>query len=231
MMSTRKKKKIKKIFRLLKIFFPSCGPGKSRTIVRVQARGGESPRRMEEHRGQTKGGLNDVPIQARGQPRSRTIVLSRPDAHIAVSVYAYVFPYELLLPGPDPEQLYVSRGPDPRRPRAPSENSLRKPAETLARGPEKARFRPRTRTNLRLQGPEQAPKTASSPRAGCVVLFYRIPCIIHYILWFMFDNVYIWCYVHHARLSQTLEFSQFIGNLFFCLCCNIFLDNVLLTDK
>ena len=134
-------------------------------------------------------------------------------------------------PRPDPEQLYGSRRPDPGRPRAPSENSLRKPAETLDRDPEKARFRPRTRTNLRLQGPEQAPKTDSSPRTGCVVLFYRILFIIYYILWFMFDNVYIWCYVHHARLSQTLEFSQFIGNLFFCLCCNIFLNNVLFADK
>ena len=35
MVSTRKKKKNKKRFGLLKIFFPSCGPGTSRTIVRV----------------------------------------------------------------------------------------------------------------------------------------------------------------------------------------------------
>jgi len=186
---------------------------------------------MEEHRGQTKGGLNDSPIQARGQPPIITIVLCRPDAYIATSVYAYVFPYGQLFSPARSRTIIRFPRPDQRRPRAPSENSLRKPAETLARGPEKARFRPRTRTNLRLQGPEQAPKTASSPRAGCVVLFYRILFIIYYILWFMFDNVYIWCYVHHARLSQTLEFSQFIGNLFFCLCCNIFLNNVLLADK
>ena len=186
---------------------------------------------MEEHRGQTKGGLNDSPIQARGQPPIITIVLCRPDAYIATSVYAYVFPYGQLFSPARSRTIIRFPRPAPRRPRAPSENSLRKPAETLARDPEKARFRPRTRTNLRLQGPEQAPKTASSPRTGCVVLFYRILFIIYYILWFMFDNVYIWCYVHHARLSQTLEFSQFIGNLFFCLCCNIFLNNVLLADK
>lgn len=44
---------------------------------------------MEEHRGQTKGGLNDVPIQAReSTPKMQ--------------------------PGqPEPEQLYGSRRPDP----------------------------------------------------------------------------------------------------------------------
>ena len=45
------------------------------------------------------------------QPRTRTIVLSRPDAYIAVSVYAYVFPYELLLPGPNPNNYTVPEGP------------------------------------------------------------------------------------------------------------------------
>ena len=29
---------------------------------------------MEEHRGQTKGGLNDSPIHPRSQPRTRTII-------------------------------------------------------------------------------------------------------------------------------------------------------------
>jgi len=182
---------------------------------------------MEEHRGQTKGEVNVVPIQARGQPPIITIVrIQAPSARGFPRR-----PVQTLELRPRSRTIIRFPRPDQRRPRAPSENSLRKPAETLARDPEKARFRPRTRTNLRLQGPEQAPKTASSPRTGCVVLFYRILFIIYYILWFMFDNVYIWCYVHHARLSQTLEFSQFIGNLFFCLCCNIFLNNVLFADK
>jgi len=182
---------------------------------------------MEEHRGQTKGGLNNVPIQARESTPIRTIV--RIQAPSASSLQKG--PGDLWRYGPDPEQLYSSRGPIPSRPRLSSEKSARKPAETLARGPEKARFRPRTRTNLRLQGPEQAPNTASSPRTGCVVLFYRILCIFFYILCVMFNNVYIWCYVHHSRLSQTLEFRQFVSDLLFCLCCYIFLYNVLFVDK
>ncbi len=50
------------------------------------------------------------------QPRTRTIVLSRPDAHIAVSVYAYVFPYELLLPGSIPNNYTDPEGPVTVRP-------------------------------------------------------------------------------------------------------------------
>ena len=132
---------------------------------------------------------------------------------------------------PEPEQLYGSRRPGHSAPRFSSEKSSRKPAETLARDPEKARSRPRTRTNLRVQAPELTPKTDSSPRTGCVVLFYRILCIFFYILCVMFNNVYIWCYVHHSRLSQTLEFRQFFSDLLFCLCCYIFLYNVLFVDK
>ena len=78
---------------------------------------------MEEHRGQTKGGLNNVPIQARESTPIRTIVLSRPDAYIAVSVYAYVFPYELLLPGPIPNNYTVPEA----RPRAGPEHRLLPP--------------------------------------------------------------------------------------------------------
>ena len=228
MMSTRKKKKIKKD--------SGCWPGASRTIVRLSqslhCRWREkAPGEWRNTGGRPREDSMMSRFRPRSQPRSRTIVLSRPNTHIAVSVYAYVFPYGQLFSSARSRTIIRFPRPEPGPPRAPSENSLRKPAETLARDPEKARFRPRTRTNLRLQSPEQAPKTASSPRTGCVVLFYRILFIIYYILWFMFDNVYIWCYVHHARLSQTLEFSQFIGNLFFCLRCNIFLNNVLLADK
>jgi len=104
---------------------------------------------MEEHRGQTKGGLNNVPIQARESTPIKTIVLSRPDAYIATSVYAAA-------PRTDPEQLYGSRGPIPSSPRLSSEKSSRKPAENLARRPRK--------------GPIQAPNpnksTPTRPRAG-----------------------------------------------------------------
>lgn len=111
MVSTRKKKKNKKRFRLLKIFFPSCGPGTSRTIVRVQARGRESPRRMEEHRGQTKGGLNDVPIQARESTPNpnncshsgpeRQLVTKRPWRPLALWPRSRTI---IRFPRPDPEQ-------------------------------------------------------------------------------------------------------------------------------
>ena len=140
-------------------------------------------------------------------------------------------PRRCSLGSPNPNNYTDPEGPIPSRPRLSSEKSSRKPAETLARDPEKARSRPRTRTNLRVQAPELTPKTDSSPRTGCVVLFYRILCIFFYILCVMFNNVYIWCYVHHSRLSQTLEFRQFFSDLLFCLCCYIFLYNVLFVDK
>ena len=132
------------------------------------------------------------------QPRTRTIVLVNRRLGGCCCNWEQTRCYWKQLCGPEPEQLYDSRGPIPNSPRLSSEKSSRKPAETLARDPEKARSRPRTRTNLRLQGPEQTPNTASSPRTGCVVLFYRILLILNYILCLMFDNVYIWCYVYHA---------------------------------
>jgi|GEM_PF-6498420 len=81
-----------------------------------------------------------------------------------------------------------------------------------------------------LYGPEQAPINACSPRTVCFVSISRILIIFRYILWIMIYSNNIWCYIYHSRLSQTLKFRQFIRNLFFCLCCNIFLNNVLLID-
>jgi len=69
------------------------------------------PARRRVYRGIPRETADDVPIQARESTPIRTIVLSRPDAYIAVSVYAYVFPYELLLPGPNPNNYTVPEGP------------------------------------------------------------------------------------------------------------------------
>ena len=110
---------------------------------------------MEEHRGQTKGGLNNVPIQARESTPIRTIVLSRPDAYIAVSVYAYVFPYELLLPGPIPNNYTVPEA--------------RSRAAPFVIGEEQPQTR-RNPTPRPRKGPIQAPNPNKStpirPRAG-----------------------------------------------------------------
>ena len=41
----------------------------------------------------------------------------------------------------------------------------------------------------------------SSPRMGWAVGFSGTYAILHYILWVMFDNVYIRCNIYHSRLS------------------------------
>lgn len=172
------------------------------------------------YRGRPRETLDDVPIQAPESTPNITIVrVQVPSAR----------------PGP-PSPPATSRFPARSRTiiRFPESRSGDVPERIGEKAPQTRRNtspRPRSRTNLRLQGPEQAPNTASSPRTGCVVLFYRILLILHYILCLMFNNVYIWCYVSHARLSQTLVFRQFCRDLIFCLRCDIFLDNVLLVDK
>jgi hypothetical protein len=50
--------------------------------------------------------------------------------------------------------------------------------------------------------PEQFPKTPGvavpSPRAGSLRTINQLLVIFIYILWLMFNDLYIWCYVHHA---------------------------------
>lgn len=60
--------------------------------------------------------------------------------------------------------------------------------------------------------PQRVPIIARSPRTGRPEQFNQSSVIFRYILCFMFDYVYIWCDVHHARLGQTLELSQFVRN-------------------
>ena len=60
--------------------------------------------------------------------------------------------------------------------------------------------------------PQRVPIIARSPRTGRPEQFNQASVIFRYILCLMFDYVYIWCDVHHARLGQTLELSQFVRN-------------------
>jgi hypothetical protein len=114
----------------------------------------------------------------------------------------------ILIPKPEsqPESKVIGeetsqtrRFPSPKTPKTPKSPKT---------NPEPEQFAPGTRLGA-----------VPSPRTGCVVLFYRILCIFFYILCLMLDNVYIWCYVHHSRLSQTLKFRQFVSDLVFRLRC------------
>ena len=95
---------------------------------------------------------------------------------------------------PKPEQLYWCSSPT-RSPGQPSsEKRLHKPADSLARSPKSP--------TPRHPEPEQFPKTpsvaVSSPRTGRLRTINQLLVIFIYILWLMFDDLYIWCYIHHA---------------------------------
>ncbi len=131
---------------------------------------------MEEHQGQTKGGLNNVPIQARESTPIRTIVLSRPDAYIAVSVYAYVFPYELLLPGPIPNNYTV---PEARsraalvchRRRAPAN-----PQKPYPEAPKRPDSGPEPEQIYAYKAPSR-PRTPPPPPARGVWYYFTVSCL------------------------------------------------------
>ena len=80
-------------------------------------------------------------------------------------------------------------------------------------------------------GPESPMVAAPSPRTGCFMGISGLFAIFRYILWVMLNNPYIWCYVHHTGLSQTLEVCQFVRNILLCVGCNLLLYNVLFVDK
>ncbi len=131
---------------------------------------------MEEHRGQTKEGLNNVPIQARESTPIRTIVLPRPDAHIAVSVYAYVFPYELLLPGPIPNNYTV---PEARSRAALVCHRRRVPAnpqKPYPEAPKKPDSGPEPEQIYAYKAPSR-PRTPPPPPARGVWYYFTVSCL------------------------------------------------------
>ena len=99
--------------------------------------------------------------------------------------------------GPKPEQLYGCSSPTHSPGQKSSEIRLRKPAESLARSP-------KSPTPGRPE-PEQFPKTPGiavpSPRTVRTRTINQLLVIFSYILCLMLNNVYIWCYVDHARLG------------------------------
>jgi len=80
-------------------------------------------------------------------------------------------------------------------------------------------------------GPESPMVAAPSPRTGCFMGISGLFAIFRYILWVMLNNPYIWCYVHHTGLSQTLEVCQFVRNILLCVGCDLLFYNVLFVDK
>ena len=117
MVSTRKKKKNKKRFRLLNIFFPSCWPGSNRTIVRVQARGGGVPPGTKE--GECTGGRpREEPMIPRFgpgvNPEHNNCSRSGPER----SSRPAESPGNFQIPGQNPNNYTVSRVPIRGCPRA-----------------------------------------------------------------------------------------------------------------
>ena len=80
-------------------------------------------------------------------------------------------------------------------------------------------------------GPESPMVAAPSPRTGCFMGISGLFAIFRYILWVMLNNPYIWCYVHHTGLSQTLEVCQFVRNILLCVGCDLLFYNVLFVDQ
>jgi hypothetical protein len=70
-----KQQKIKKRFSLLKIFFPSCKPGSSRTIVLVSSREQKTPGAWRNTGGRPREDSIMSRFRPGSQPRTRTIVL------------------------------------------------------------------------------------------------------------------------------------------------------------
>ncbi len=95
---------------------------------------------------------------------------------------------------PKPEQLYWYRSPTHSPSLMSSEIRLRKPADSLARSPKSP--------TLGNPEPEHFQKTpgvtAASPRTERLRTINQLLVIFSYILCFMLNNLYIWCYVHHA---------------------------------
>ena len=95
---------------------------------------------------------------------------------------------------PKPEQLYWCSSPTHSPGQPSSEKRLRKPADSLSRSPKSP--------TPGHPEPEQFPKTpgvaVSSPRTGRLRTINQLLVIFSYILCLMLNNLYIWCYVHHA---------------------------------
>ncbi len=147
--------------------------------------------------------------------------------------------------GPDPEQLYYSRAKSP---------GSTGPPGVVSKGgedrmtPIQPRCQARPRSNPDPDAPSSSPVTpnpnnstgigpkspmvaAPSPRMGCFMGISGLFAIFRYILWVMLNNPYIWCYIYHTGLSQTLEVRQFVRNILLCVRCNLLFDNVLLVDQ
>lgn len=73
--------------------------------------------------------------------------------------------------------------------------------------------------------------SASSPRAVCAVGFSGLYAILNCILWVMFNNINIWCDIHHSRLRKSAELLKFFGDLLLGSCRDIFLHHMLLVDE
>ena len=131
---------------------------------------------MEEHRGQIKGGLNNVPIQARKSTPIRTIVLSRPDAYIAVSVYAYVFPYELLLPGPIPNNYTVPEARSRAGPVCHRRRAAANPQKPYPEAPKRPDSGPEPEQIYAYKAPSR-PRTPPAPPARGVWYYFTVSCL------------------------------------------------------
>lgn len=73
--------------------------------------------------------------------------------------------------------------------------------------------------------------SARSPRMVCAVGFSGLYAILNCILWVMFNNINIWCGVHHSGLRKSAELLKFFGDLLLGGCCDILFHHMLLIDE
>ena len=149
---------------------------------------------------------------------------------------------------PDPEQLYLNPGPEQKAPAARGHRGEFSKGGGKRMTPIQPRCQARPRSNPDPDAPSSSPMTpnpnnstgtgpespmvaAPSPRTGCFMGISGLFAIFRYILWVMLNNPYIWCYVHHTGLSQTLKVCQFVRNILLCVGCNLLLYNVLLVNE